>query len=176
LAELKAVGENVIHQTAEEGDVGPGSQRHVQVGHRTGSGEPWVNVDDDGAPKLRLHHPLEPNRVALGHVGALDDDAVRVGEVLLERRSAAAAERSPQTGDGGGVSNAGLVLDLYRTKGGVQLLHEVVLLVVEGRSSEMRDAHGAAYDVAFVVGVLPGPAPGVDHPLRDHVEGRVEVE
>ena len=31
----------------------------------------------------RLDHPLEADRVALGHVGALDDDAVSVLEVLL---------------------------------------------------------------------------------------------
>ena len=52
--------------------------------------------------------------MALGHVRALDDDAVGVQQVLREVRGAAATEASPQTGDGGGVSYAGLVLDLDR--------------------------------------------------------------
>ena len=37
-------------------------------------------------------------------------------EVLLEGGGAAAAERGPQTGDRGGVSYAGLVLDLHRAE------------------------------------------------------------
>jgi hypothetical protein len=37
--------------------------------------------------------------VGLGHVGALDDDAVSVGQVLQEVRGAATTEAGPQTGD-----------------------------------------------------------------------------
>src|SRR5689334_11903936 len=81
-------------------------------------------------------------RVHRGHVGALDDDAVRVDEVLLVVGGAAAAERGSQTGNGGAVSNTGLVLDLHRAHGGVELLHEVVLLVVEGCPAEARYPHG----------------------------------
>jgi hypothetical protein len=49
-------------------------------------------VDHGGAACLGLHHPLEPDRVALGHVGAFDDDAVGVLQVLLRRGGAAAPE------------------------------------------------------------------------------------
>jgi hypothetical protein len=61
-----------------------------------------------------LHHPLEPGRVCLGHGEAHDDDAVRGAEVLLVVRRPAATEGGSQTGNRGGVSNAGLVLDLQR--------------------------------------------------------------
>src|SRR4029450_11065401 len=67
---------------------------------------------DRGPPLLGLDHPLEAHRVALGHVRPLDDDDVSVLEVLLEGGGATPTERCPQTGDGGGVSYAGLVLDL----------------------------------------------------------------
>src|SRR4051794_14716059 len=113
--------------------------------------------------------------MALGHVRALDEDAVRVLQVLLEAGGAAAAERCPQTGDGGAVSNTGLVLDLHRAHGGVELLHEVVLLVVEGCPSEARYPHGPA-DLHAVLVVLPGLGARPDHPVGDHLHRRVEVE
>ena len=114
----------------------PGPERDVTVGHGAGPGEARVDVDHRRAPRLGLHHPLEADRVALGHVGALDDDAVGVLQVLLERGGAAPAERCPQTGDGGAVSDAGLVLDLDGAERGEQLLDEVVLLVVERRPAQ----------------------------------------
>ena len=122
----------------------PGAERHVQVGERARAGEARVDVDDLRAALLGLHHPLEADRVALGHVRALDHDAVGVLQVLLEGGGAAAPERGPQTGDRGGVSYAGLVLDLDRAQRREQLLDQVVLLVVERRAAEVREAERAA--------------------------------
>src|SRR4029079_5872902 len=82
--------------------------------------------------------------VVLGHVRAHDDDAVRVLQVLRVVGGAAAPARGAQTGDRRAVSYAGLVLDLDDAERGVQLLDEVVLLVVERRSAEVRDRHRAA--------------------------------
>src|SRR5699024_9788956 len=112
LVELQPVGEDVVDDAAEEHDVGADPQWHVTVRERTGPGEPRVDVNHPGATLLRFHHPLETHRVGLGHVRALDDDAVGVGQILLEGGRAPATEAGPQTGDRGGVSNAGLVLDL----------------------------------------------------------------
>ena len=42
----------------------PGAQRDIPVGQRAGAGEPRVDVDDLRAARLRLHHPLEPDRMA----------------------------------------------------------------------------------------------------------------
>ena len=136
VAELAAVLEDVVDDPAEEGDVVPGSERNVHVGDRARPGEAGIDVDDRRAAQLRLHDPLEAHRVALGHVRAHDHDAVGVLQILLERRGAAATEGCPQTGDGGGVSYAGLVLDLDRTERGEELLDEVVLFVVEGGPAE----------------------------------------
>src|SRR5213078_3278463 len=102
--------------------------------------------------------------------------AVRVLQVLLERGRPTPAERCPQTGDGGGVSYASLVLDLERAEGRVQLLHEVVLLVVEGRSSEAGDAHGAIerdLPPFALLAVLPRLPAGGDDPVGDHVHAPV---
>ena len=122
----------------------PARMRHVQVGHRAGAGEPRVDVDDLRAARLGLHHPLEADRVRLGEVGALDDDAVGVLQVLQERGRAAAAERRAETGDGRAVADPRLVLHLDHAERGEQLLDEVVLLVVQGRPAEAGDAQRAA--------------------------------
>src|SRR5207244_1348423 len=107
VAELASVLQDVVHDPTEESDVGTGPNRDVKVGHGAGAGEPGVDVDDRGAPFLGGQDPLEPDRVALGRVRALDDDAVGVLQVLLERGGPAPPERCPQTGDGGGVSYPG---------------------------------------------------------------------
>src|SRR5439155_3407711 len=82
----------------------------------------------------------------------------------------------PQTGDRGAVSYAGLVLDLNDAETHGQLLDQVVLLVVEGRAAEHRDPHRPGEPVALLVRVLPGRAPGFDHPVGDHVHRLVEPE
>jgi hypothetical protein len=64
----------------------------MEVGHGAGAGEARVDVDHLGAALLGLDHPLEPDRVLLGHVRAHDQDAVGVLQVLLERGGAAAPE------------------------------------------------------------------------------------
>ena len=120
----------------------PARSGTCSVGDRGRAGEPRVDVDDRGAAGLGLHHPLEPHRVALGHVRALDDDAVRVLQVLQEAGGAATAEGGPQTGNGGAVSNTGLVLDLDGAHRGEQLLDQVVLFVVQGGPAEARRCPG----------------------------------
>ncbi len=93
----------------------------MDVGHRAGTREARIDVNDRGSPGLGFHDPLEADRMALGHVGAFDDDAIAIGKVLLEVGGAAATERGSQTGNGGAVSYARLILDLHRAHGGVEL-------------------------------------------------------
>ena len=114
---------------------------------RVKRGSMWMTVR---APLARLHHPLEADRVVLGHVRAHDHDAVGVLEVLLEVRRAASSERGPQTGDRGAVSYAGLVLDLHDAERRHQLLDQVVLFVVERRAAEVADRHRAIRRVALL--------------------------
>ena len=82
LLEPQVVGEHVVDECTEQDDVRTRTDRDVLIAHRRRAGEAWVDVNHPGAAGLGLLHPLEPNWVALGHVGALDDDAVRVGHVL----------------------------------------------------------------------------------------------
>src|SRR5918911_505924 len=121
-----------------------------------------------------------PDRVALRHVGALDDDAVGVLQVLLERRRATAAERDPQTGDRGAVSDPRLVLHLHDAERGVELLEEVVLLVVDRGAAEVRDGERPADRLAMALrlrivdALLPRGVPRPLHALRDHLHRLLE--
>src|SRR5258705_13432656 len=92
-------------------------------------------------PAARERQEASPAGLPRGR-RALDQDAVGVGQVLLERGRAAAAEASPQTGDGGGVSYPRLVLDLDRAHRGEQLLDQVVLFVVQGGAAEAGEPEG----------------------------------
>src|SRR6187200_2685502 len=115
-----------------------------------------------GAALARLHRPAEADGVRLSEARALDPDQVGVLEILLEVGGAAAPERGPQTGDGGGVSYAGLVLDLDGAHRRERLLDQVVLLVVERRAAEVGEAHRAVHAPALVVGLLPPVLAGGD--------------
>src|SRR3954452_18630023 len=145
----------------------------MDVGQSRRTGEARVDVDHRRTAGLRFHHPLEADRVRLGHVGTLDDDAVRVLQVLLKVRRAPATEAGPQTGNRAAVSYPRLVLDLQRAERGEQLFDEVVLFVVQRRAAEARDAHGPAGAHA---GGLPLPAlgPRLDDPVGDLVHRLVE--
>ena len=120
--EIAVVLEDVVDDAAEEGYVGAGPDRDVEVRHSRGAREARINVDDLRPLEARLHHPLEAHWVVLGHVGAHDQDAVGVGEVLLKGGGSSPAERGPETRDRRGVSYSGLVLDLYGAHRGEELL------------------------------------------------------
>src|SRR3954462_15516804 len=107
---------------------------------------------------------------------ALDPDAVGHLEVLLEVGGAAASERGPQTGDRRGVSYARLVLDLDRAHRGPELLDQVVLLVVERRPAEVREAERAVDLPASLVALLPVALARLDHALGDHVHRALELD
>src|SRR3954464_13926299 len=89
---------------------------------------------------------------------------------------AAAPERGAQTGHRGAVSYTGLVLDLHRSHRGEQLLDQVVLLVVERGTAEVREAECAIDSMPVVVALLPALLAGRDRPLGDHVHRLVELE
>ena len=155
LLEEQVVLEDVVDESTEQNDVAACAGRNVLIGKRRGAREARVDVDHTCAAKLRFNNPLESDRVTLGHVGALDDDAVRIREVLHRLRGSAAPKRGSQTGNRGAVSYAGLVLDLNSTRGGKQLLDEVVFLVIDGRATERSDTERAAHGAAVFVGILP---------------------
>ena len=176
LVEPALVLDDVANDSAEKGDVCARTDRDVLVGHRARPREARVDVHDLRAAEPRFHHPLEADRMVLGHVRAHDQDRVGVPQILLVCRGTPSPERGPQTGDRGAVSYACLVFDLDDAEADAQLLDQVVLLVVEGCAAQAGDAHRAVELVAVRILVLPGGAPGLDHALRDHLHRLVEAQ
>jgi hypothetical protein len=87
-------------------------------------------MDDRRALELGLHHPAKGHGVALRHVGAFDEDRIRVNEATGVGCRRSTAESHPQTGDAGRVSYTGLVFDGDHSQAAHQLLLDVVPFVV----------------------------------------------
>ena len=138
--------------------------------------EARVDVDDLGAALPRAHRPAEADRVRLSQVRTLDKDAVRVLQILLETGGATAPERGPRPGT---------VLECHMRAwfsictapiAVKDLRMEVVLLVIERRTAEVRKAERAVDPLAVLVLGLPPVLAGRDHTLGDHVHRRLEIE
>src|SRR3954452_9516778 len=176
LPEVPAVLEDVMDDASQERQIAAGAELDVGARDRARAGEARVDVDHLGAAPLCLHHPLEADRMALGHVGAHDQDAVNVLQILLERRGPTSSERCPQTGNGGRVSYARLVLDLDEPERGHQLLDRVVLLVVERGTAAVDNTQGPAQGAVLRVDLLPRAATRLYHAVGDHVHRLVQSQ
>src|SRR5205085_12096759 len=137
LVEPALVPEDVVADAAEEGDIGARADTDPVGAHRARAREARVDVEDPRTSLPCLHHPLEPDRMVLGHVRAHDRDHVRVPAVLPEGGGASSPERAPQTRDRGAASYARLVLHLDPPEGEAPPLDQAVLLVAEGRVAEV---------------------------------------
>jgi hypothetical protein len=92
LPEELVVLADVVDDAAQEGDVTAGPDRNIEVCVGARAREPGIDVDHSRPAELGFHHPLEADRMALGHIRTHDDDAVGVGEVLLEGGGAPSPE------------------------------------------------------------------------------------
>src|SRR5947209_8388190 len=87
---VQVVLEDVVDEPAEVGHVRPRADAQVRVGQGGGAREARVGVDDLRSAartgplrrvELRFHEPLEPDRVRLRRVRAVDEDDVGVLDV-----------------------------------------------------------------------------------------------
>jgi hypothetical protein len=105
------VGERVVDQPAEEGDVTAGTNLEKEIGVCRGPREARIDDDHLGvALELRFDRPFESAGVALGRIPTHDQHHVGVLDVDPAVRHRAASECGPQTGDRRTVSNPGLIL------------------------------------------------------------------
>src|SRR5829696_1361869 len=176
LLEVLLVLEDVVDQAPQESDVGAGPDWCVDVTHRRGAREARVDVDELGALLFGDHGVPEANRVGLCHVGALDEDAVSVLQILQVGGGAAPTVRDAQTGHRGAVSYPRLVRDPHEPQRVEELGDEVVLLIVDRGASDGGQGHGAVQLLALRVFRFPGLLPGLLDPRGDHIERLLERE
>ncbi len=100
-------------------------------------------MDDGRAPLLRFHHPAKTDWMRLGHRRAFDQNAIRVGQVLLRGRSSSPAEGGAQTGHRAAMSYPGLVGHTDHAQASSEkFLDEIIFFVVERRAAEVADRGG----------------------------------
>ncbi len=109
------VRDQQMQQTVEQGEVGAGLDLQEEVGLVRGGVAAGVDDYQLGAGRLHpVHHAQEEDRVAVGHVGADDEERVRAVEVLVRAGRAVRAQRQLVAGSRGGHAQAGVRLDPVR--------------------------------------------------------------
>ena len=162
--------EDVVDETAVEGEVGTRTDARVDV--RIGGGTRVARVDHDprGAAVLSALDPTRGKRMVFHVVRADRHDDVGVLEVAPVRSHRAAAERGGETRDGRGVAHARLVVDGDDAERAGELLNEPAFFVVELGGAERGDAVATVHrNVAFLFN--EGFVAGLLHALGDGVDG-----
>ncbi len=152
-----------LHHPVQQWDVGAGIERQMEMGQGC-QGSP-ARIDDDQF-SAAIHggqHPPGDLGMGLGGVGAGNQDDLGPLDLVDRVGHRPAAEGGGQTGHGGGVSEAGAVVDVVggESRPG-EFLQEVVLLVgAFGRGEEghavgaVLIAHAAQLAGHFVEGGVP---------------------
>src|SRR5215208_2547611 len=166
--------EDVVDQAAQKRYVRAWSYGGVDVAQRRGTREARVDMDELRALALGDHRVSEADRVGLGHVGAFDQDAIRILQVLQARGGATPTVRDAQTGHRGAVSYSRLIGDTHEPQRVEELGYEVVLLVVYRGPADGRDRRRAVQLLAFLVLLFPALVARLLDPLGDHVERLIE--
>ena len=100
-------------------------------------------MDDGRAALLCFHDPAKTDWMRLGHRRAFDQNAIRVGQVLLRGRSSPPAEGGAQTGHRAAMSYPGLVGHTdHAQASGEQFFNEIIFFVVERSTAEVANGSG----------------------------------
>jgi hypothetical protein len=91
----------VREKSGEQGNVGAGRDRQMDIGDLRGRGGARIDDDDFGSALLaRRDEPLEQDRVAPGEIRADQHDEVGELEILIEAGHGVRAEGAAVPGDG----------------------------------------------------------------------------
>ncbi len=119
--------------------VGARLDRQVDRRNPAHLGQARVHADQPGALLHRLDHPAEEDWMALGHVGAGDQDHLGVLDILVGAYGAIGAEGAGVADHGGGHAGSGVAVEIGGTYAGpeqlaegVELLHAHLAGVVAG--------------------------------------------
>ncbi len=156
------VVDQLVCERVEDGDVGARPVLQVDVGERGEFDASGINNDEPGSGQHALLDAGPDDGVGLGGVGAGEQDAVGVVEVVERIGAARQTEGSGEPGGRGCVAQAGAVVDAVGADGGAdELLGQVVLLV------------GGAGEGDHGDGVRAVPVSDVRQSLGDRGEGFV---
>lgn len=117
-----------VQQAVEEGQIGARPDLQEQIGLVGGGVAPGVDHDELGAGGLdAVHHPQEEDGMAVGHVGADDEEGVRPVEVLVRSGRSVGTERELVAAAGARHAQARIGFDLVRPQEALgQLVRQVL--------------------------------------------------
>src|SRR6476659_114068 len=174
LAKVELVLDQVIDESAEKYNVSTGADRNPDVDQCARTRKARIDMDYSGATLLRFHDPAKTDRVRFGHGRAFDQNAIRVGEILLRGRSSAPAEGGAQTGHRAAMSYPGLVGYTHHAQAsGKQFFNEIIFFVIERSASEVTDRSRMIDSRAILLVHECAPARFPDA-VGNHVHGAFE--
>ena len=109
---LPAVFQDLMHEAVEDGNIGSGVKRQVQVCLLRRWGESRVSVDDFCTLRLCLHHAATDQRVGLKRVAADDKKAFGLGNICNRLGHCTGSERTGQPNDRRCMAETGAVVDV----------------------------------------------------------------
>ena len=149
------VAQQVVDNTAQEGNVTAGTQRCVVIGHGGRAREARIDHDQLRlVALLRLDHPFETHGMRFCSVPAHDQHEIGVLDVLPVVGHRAAAKRRSQTGYRRAVSDTCLVIEYQCAEAAHHLVRDVASLVGRCRCSQKAGARPAVDDLSGGVGRL----------------------
>ena len=101
-----------VQQPVEQREIGAGGDLQEQVGLLRGRGAARVDDDQFCAGLDAVHHPQEQDRMAVGHVGADDEEDVGLFEVLVRAGRSVRAQGQLVAGTSAGHAQSRVRLDL----------------------------------------------------------------
>ena len=126
------VFDDVVHQTAPEGDIRTTADRAIEIRPRGRSREPRVDADDLCVAFIPgLLQPGKRYRMVFRRVAAADQRNIGVFEIRPVIGHCSPTKRGAQTGDRGAVSDTGLMFDVRRPQAAHEFRYEVKVLIVE---------------------------------------------
>src|ERR1700751_1046700 len=132
IAKEKLILNQMVDESAEKNNIRAGADRHPDIGKRAGARKARIDMNDCRAVLLRFHYPAKTDRMRLGHRRAFDQNAIRVGEILLRGRSSAPAKGGAQTGHRAAMSYPCLVGDTHHPQAeSEQFSDKIIFLVIE---------------------------------------------
>ena len=141
---LPAVGEDVVQHAPDHGDVGAAAEAHILGRVRGRAREARIEHEHVGAVELlAAQDVLQRHRMRFGRVRAHEDDGLRIAHVVVGVRHRAIAPGVRDTCDGGGVTNARLVVDRVGAPERRELPEQVSAFVGELRRAEQIHGIGA---------------------------------
>jgi hypothetical protein len=169
----------VPKHAVDQRHIGAGTQPHIVVGVGSGPGEP--RIDDDERRVVALlaaEDVLQRDGMGLRRIATHDEDGLGVVDVVVGVGHGTVAPGVGDTGHGGGVTDAGLVVHVVGAPQGRELAEQIGLLIaVLGRAQPV-DGVGAGLlaDLEHLVpDLVEGLVPGDALPLAAREHGVLEA-